>query len=49
MKHLNLKSRHGTRITRLHKCEVSSLSADKKISIVQQKVNKLDININLKI
>ena len=35
MKHLSLKSGHGTRITRLHKHEVSSLSADKWVSIVQ--------------
>ena len=35
MKRLSSKSGHGTRITRLHKRKVSSLSADKWVPIVQ--------------
>ena len=37
-----------TCITRLHKREVSILSTDKWVPIVKQKVNKLEINKNLK-
>ena len=45
MKHLSLR---GTRSTRLHRQEVSSLNANKWVSIVQYKINKLDKNKSYK-
>ena len=49
MKRLSLKSGRGICITRLYKHYVLSLSTDKWGPIVQWKVNKLEINKNLKL